>query len=148
MEDRRAYAQTFEHAHAATSQNHLLTNARLLVAPVQPSREFTVPGFVLFDIGRHQVDRYRTQPHTPHLDINHSPVKVQSQQTAIAVPRDHRLHGRGAIIEPLITCLLTALGRNALLEITLRVYESHADQRQSQVGRLLAMISGKYAQAA
>src|SRR5262249_34492512 len=34
MEDRRAYPQTFEHAHAADSQNHFLPDARLLVAAV------------------------------------------------------------------------------------------------------------------
>src|SRR5262249_10449271 len=131
VEDRRAYSQTFEHAHAADSQNHLLTNARFLVAAVKPGREFAVPGIVFFNIGSHQVNRNRTYPNAPHLDINHSPVQVQSQQPAVAMARDHRLHRGGAVIEPLVAGLLTPLGRDALMKVTLRVNEAHADQRQS-----------------
>src|SRR5215510_11587851 len=51
VEDGWAYSQTFEHAHAANAQNHLLSNARLLVAAVQPGREVAVPGIVFFNIG-------------------------------------------------------------------------------------------------
>src|SRR5262245_40136255 len=61
---------------------------------------------------------------------------------------DHRLHRGGSIIESLITGFLTPLGSDALIKIALRVNEAHADQRQSEIGSLFAMISREDSKAA
>src|SRR5262245_65320718 len=61
--------------------------------------------------------------------------------------RDHWLHGGGAVIEALVTGFLTSFGRDALIKIALRVNEAHADQRQSEVAGLLAMVARENSQA-
>ena len=56
--------------------------------------------------------------------------------------------GRGRPVQLLVDLLLPAVGRQALVEVALRIHEADADQRHAEVARFLAVIAGQHAEAA
>ena len=59
-----------------------------------------------------------------------------------------RLDRRLGPVQALVGLLLPAFGRHALMEISLRIHEPDADQRDPEVAGLLAVIPGEHTEAA
>ena len=51
-------------------------------------------------------------------------------------------------IQLLVDLLLPAVGRQALMEVALRIHEADADERHAEVARFLAVIARQHAEAA
>mgnify|MGYP001024216871 CR=1 FL=1 len=93
----------------------------------------------------HALHRYLAA--TDDRDVNRAAIQRQFQQAAFAIARDQRLDGRGVVIEAFVIRFLPAFGGDALFEITLRIDETNAHQRQAKIAGFFAMIARQNAQA-
>ena len=146
--DIRLIAQRPQRPHPADAQHHLLRDAHLHVAAVQPGRQLPIGRRVALDIGIHQEDGDAPHLEAPHLGIDGAAGQIDADRelAPVAVERGFRRHL--AEVELLVDRLLPAVGVDLLPEIALRIEEAHADEGQPQIAGLLAVISGQDAQAA
>ena len=144
----RLEAQRPQHAHAADAQDDLLKDTHLLVAAVQARGQFAIPGRVRFHISVHQVERHPADVDLPDRDMDGPTVQVDLDRQALAVREQGGTDRRIGGDERNRPGVLPAVGRNALVEVALRVEEPDADQGDAQVAGFLAVIAGQDAQAA
>ena len=86
---------------------------------------------------------------TRHTEHEHAAVAERHGDDArLAVGRDRRLDRRAVPGQALVRFLLPAFGRDALVEVALRIHEADADERHAEVARFLAVIAGEHAEAA
>src|SRR5262249_33435954 len=134
--------------HAADAQHNLLRDAHLVVAAIESCGEGAVSSGVGDHVGIHKVER-----DTPDLDAPDLGKDLAARQ----LHADHHLvarrigSGRGghlSKVELVVDRLLLAVALEALAEIALRIKEADADEGQSQVAGLLAVVAGENAEAA
>ena len=94
--DRRLQTQRPQHPHPADAQHHLLRDAHLLVAAVQPGRQLPIGGRVLLDVGVHQVERDAAHLDAPHLGVDRAPRQVDADDDALAVRSNAGVAGTSA----------------------------------------------------
>ena len=135
-------------ADAADAQDDLLLDARLAIAAVEARRQLAIPGRVLLEIGVEQVEMGVSQLDVPHRDQHRALAERHGDDARLAVGRDRRLDRGVFPAQAPIALFLPAVGRDALVEVALRIHEADADERQAQVARFLAVIAGQHAEAA
>ncbi len=144
----RRRAHRLQRADAADAEDDLLLHARFAVAAVEPRGQLAVPRGVLFQIGVEQIQRHPAEPDAPHRYEDAAVAERHGDDARLPVGRDGRLDRRVRPREALVGLLLPAFRGDALMEIALRVHEPDADERNTEVARLLAVIAREDAEAA
>jgi hypothetical protein len=142
VKDGRLNSKGSQNANTADSQNDFLADAMFFVAAVKPGRQLAVAGFVLVDVGIHEVKRHRTEIHPPNNDKHAQVSDLQLDQEFLFVFRARRFNGRFPPIQQSVNVLLPAVGMNALMKVSLRINEADTDERNPQVARFLAVVAG------
>ena len=146
--DRRVDAHRLEHAHAADAEDDLLLDARLAVAAVEARRQLAIPRRVLLEVGVEQVQLHAADAHAPDRHEHGAVAERHGGDARLAVGRHRRLDRRVGPVQLLVDLLLPAVGREALVEVALRIHEADADERHAEVAGFLAVIAGEHAEAA
>ena len=144
---RRIEPEGAEGTHAADAEDDLLLDPRLAIAAVQAGRQLTIPGRVLLEIGVEQIEVRVSQLRVPDLHQHRALAERHGNDARLAVRHHRRLDGRVLPPQAAVALFLPALGRDALVEVALRIHEADADEGQSQVACFLAVIAGQHAQA-
>ncbi len=145
---RRVRAHRFQRTYAADAEDDLLLDARFAVAAVEPRRQLAIPRRVLFEIGVEQIQLHAPEPYPPHRDEHSAVAERHGDDARVAVGRGRALDRRIRPVEALVDFLLPPFRRHGLVEVSLRIHESHADERNPEIARFLAVIAGKHPQAA
>ena len=141
-------AHCLERPDAADAEQHVLRQARVLVADVEPRRDPLRRLVVLRALGIEQVERDAADVDAPDLrrdlvvDDRH-----RDRDRLAVVARDER--GGQAVrvgVDPVL--VLPAAGVDALAEVAVAVQQTDGDQRPRPVGGLLEDVAGERAEAA
>ena len=144
----RITSHCLERAHAADSQDDLLLHPRLAVAAVESRRQLAIPRRVLLEVGVEQIQLYAAEMHEPHRH-QHCPVaKRHGGDARLAVGRHRRRDRRIGPVQLLVDLFLPPVEGDVLAEIALRIHESDADERHTEVAGFLAVIAGQDPEAA
>ena len=141
-------AEGAQGADAADAQDDLLLDAGLAIAAVQARGQLAIPGRVLLEIGVEQIEVGMSQLDVPHRDQHGALAERHGDDAGLAVGRDRRLDRRVFPAQAPVALLLPAVGRDALVEVALRIHEADADERQAQIAGFLAVVAGQHAEAA
>jgi hypothetical protein len=147
VEDRRVGSKATKRAHATDAEHHLLLQAVLAVAAVQPVRDRARPLGIAVDIGIEQVQRDAPDLDPPDL---HAHRHECARLVGYLDDRAHVLECEG---EPPRVVFRVALGlpvaRVELLpEVALAVEEPDGDERHAEVRGRLQMVSREHAEPA
>ena len=143
---RRLDAHGTQCAHAAKTEDNLLLEPHILVAAVEPRRELPVPRRVFFEVGVQQEQPDLADPDLPHLRLDRPVAERDLDDARAAAGRDRR-PDRGVVpVDALVCLFLPAFRGDLLVEVTLRVHEPDADERQPEVAGFLAEVACEHAQ--
>ena len=140
-------AQGPKDADSAHPEDPLLLEAELQSLTVELARQIAVRRVVLLQSSIEEVDRDLPDQQLPGGDVHLSARCGHAGQRHGAVRSEHPGQRRGGQVEGLVGVLLPAIQRDDLVEVALRVEETHSDHRDAQVRRRLAVISGKNPEA-
>ena len=138
-----------QRAHAADAEQHLLLQAMLAAAAVQPVGDLALGGVVLLDVGVQQEQRDAAHLRDPDAggdeaaagqadgDLRGGPVGLAEERDGAAVGIGDR-----------VPLLLPAVARERLLEVARAVEQPDRDDRHAEVARGLQVVAGEDAQAA
>ena len=146
--DGRLDAHRPQHAHAADAEDDLLLDAGFAVAAVEPGRQLAVPRRVLVEVGVEQVELHVADADPPDRRQHRAIAERHRGDARLAVGGDGGFDRGVGPVDALVVFLLPAVVGDALVEVSLRVHEADADQRQAQVAGLLAVVAGQHAEAA
>ena len=147
--DGRRLAQGAQGHDAADAQHHLLADAHVAVAAVQPGGDGAVLRRVLRDVGVEQIQR-----HAADLDAPDAARAPRGRGTAcgsvIGAPSRLQFRDERQVEEIVfgIAFLLPAIDGEILAEVALAVHQADAHQRQAEIAGALEVIAGQHAEAA
>ena len=143
----RLDAHGLEDADAADAEDDLLLDARLAVASIETRRELAIPGRVLLEIGVEEEEPHAAEPHLPDRHEDGAIPERHGDDARAAVGSDGAFDRRIGPVQTLVHFLLPAFRRHGLMEVSLRVHEADADERNPEVARFLAVIAGQHAES-
>src|SRR4029079_13070694 len=133
MADGRVQSKRAKSAYAADAQQHLLPDAHLIVAAVEPGGEAAIVGRVAFDIGIEQVERHLADRQLPDLRPEAAPIDWHLDRDFLTRRIACGRQLLNADVDNGVPLGLPAVGRERLEEVALVVEEPNADERQSEV---------------
>ena len=133
MEDRRLDPECGERSHAADAEQQLLTDPVLAVAAVERVRE---------PLDLEQIERDRPDVLAPDSRFDRSAADVDLDRDGLAD------EPRGFRIDRLVVLGLAARWVDALAEVAAAVEEPDADERHTELGGRLQVVSGEHAEPA
>ena len=143
-------AHRLERAHAADAEQHVLREARVRVADVEPRRDPArgagrSPGARrrAGRAARGRRRRARSAPSTSHVARSGTVIVSGSPSSPVTSAAGRR---SGIGVDPVL--VLPAAGVDALAEVALAVHQADGDERQRAVGGLLEDVAGERAEAA
>ena len=135
--------------HAADAQQHLLAEAVVLVAAVEPVGDAALGGRVLLDVAVEQQQRHPADLRPPDVRVQRPALgQRHGDDRGGAVVLAHQLHRQAVRVQRRVVLELPPVGRQALREVAAAVQQPDADQRDAEVGRGLEVVAGQDAQAA
>ncbi len=137
-----------QRAHAADSQDDLLQDPHLLVAPVQAGGQIPIPWRIGLHIGVQQEEGDASNPHLPDRDVDRPAVQIDLDEQPLAVRQESRTDRGIRSGERLVPGLLPPVGGDPLVKVPLRIKEADADQRDAEIAGLLAVVAGQDAEPA
>ncbi len=136
-------------AHAADAEQHLLAQAVLGVAAVEPVGDVTEVLGVLLDVGVHQQQRHASDlgdpdAHGQGLAVGQPEGDLRDGVVGLAQQRERQAVG----VEDGVGLLLPAVARERLPEVAVAVEQPDADDRDAEVARGLEVVAGQDAETA
>src|SRR5207248_1052693 len=117
------------------------------VAAVEPVRDRTVALAVLRHVGVEEKEPHVADARLPYLHRELASGEGELDRE-VAAAFLHRVDRQIAELGIVIVGALAPLGIDRLDEVALAIEEAHRDERQLEIARRLAMISGEDAEAA
>src|SRR5262245_41750598 len=143
MPDGGLRTHRLEGANGADAQDDFLLHASFPVSSVEPRGELAIPRRVFLEVRVEQVQLHASEPDAPDRH-EHAPVAQWNGDDARFAVWGHGAVNRRALPrELLVNFLLPAFRRHALVEVPLRIHESHADERDAKIAGFLAVIAGE-----
>ena len=141
----RRDAERTQRFHTADAEHQLLTNARAVVAAVQPRGQLAIFRAIAFDVAVEQVQLHAADVHAPHLGVQRTATGIDSHADRPARIVDGRVHRqvldfRVEILFDLVTVVI-----ETLLEVALVVEQADGDERNAEVAAAFYMVAGKHA---
>jgi hypothetical protein len=140
-------AQGLQSSHAPDSQQDLLLDSRVSVAPIEPVRDLAILVAVFLQVGIEKVKDHAADARPPELELHPSSRKIHHDAHLAAFRPQHGQNRQVAERRVGIDRVLPAFQVDALLKISLAIEKADRDERQALVARRLAVVAGKNAQA-
>ena len=135
--------------HAADAEQHLLAQAVVLVAAVEPVGDHPLGRRVLLDVAVEQQQRDAADLGPPHVGVQGAALRQRhGDDRGRAVGLAQQLDRQAVRVQRGVVLELPAVGRQALGEVPGPVEQPDADQRDAEVGGGLEVVTGEDAQAA
>ena len=120
---------------AADTQDHLLADAHIVIAAIEPGGDLAIVGIVGRDIGVEQVKRDAAHLHAPDAGPDVAARHGGADEERCAIGLGFRYERQIIKVVLGIAFLLPAVDVEILAEIALPIHEADAGQRNAQVGR-------------
>ena len=135
-------------ADAADAEQHLLLQAVLAAAAVQPVRHLALCRRVVLDVGVEQEQRHPADGHLPHLrddaEAGHAHGHLDRNAALVAKLRDRKRVG----VEQRVPLLLPAVPRQRLAEVAAPVKQADTENGDTEVARGLEVVAGEDSETA
>jgi len=135
-----------EHPNPTHSKNPFLAQTVLVAALVELLGQVPVRLIVLRKVGVQEEDGRPPHHHLPSPDMHGTAIEGHGSQGPRALPVQDRLERGQVRVELGLIVFLPPFQRQVLIEVTLQVEQPHADHRDAQVRRRLAVVAGQHAQ--
>src|SRR5579875_3952332 len=146
--DSRWLTQSAQGHDSADAQHHLLADAHVIVAAVEPGRDGAVFRCVLRDVGVQQIQRYPPDLDAPDADVDLAAREgdADGQRSPVTIQLGDERQIEEIIFR--IAFLLPTIDGEVLAEITLAVHQANAHQWQTEVASAFEMIARQYTKTA
>src|SRR5215218_5028802 len=135
-----------EHPDSADTQNPLLPHPELRPAGVEFVHQAAIVRMVGIEVGVEQVNRYSTHHDLPGPHVDRTSRCLHRGEPGLPAGSDDGNERSGAYVVLLVAVFLPAFQTQSLIEVTLAIEQSYADQRNTKVTGRLAVVTGKHAE--
>ena len=136
-----------QNAHTADAEQPFLAQPQVHAAGVESAEKFAILWAVFRQVRIEQQQRHAANHQSPGPHQHFMPRHFNRDSEVGAVGVENRRDRRGCQIERVVHVLLPAIDIDALVEVAVAIEQPDADQRQTQIGRRFAMVTGEHAES-